>query len=492
MRILFFWPGCKSAFSLGIGVPILQTILKNAGHEVDVFNTSQFHDFPRSTRGLMFKSSGGRDSRPDLVQYKKDFERGRAALIEAIETFKPDVIGLSALYISYEMGMAYLSSVPKKFFLLIGGVHASICPDEVINNPLVDAVCVGEGESMILEFAKRWDSGSSKSLDFSGVPNLFYKDSAGNIQKNETGCFTDLEKVPPLDKDFAEMDIFHFVGKQYRSTIIETSRGCPFECTYCCNKNIMKSAFGKNRAFIRRRKPQTIIRSIRRSKDLLDLELIRFVDENFLSNPIGWLEEFCSLYKKEIALPFTIMTSVNVITEDRIKAIKEAGCVNVNFGLESGNEDYRTKVLNKPLKDKQFLQARRILEDYDIRSNAGVMIGLPGQTHQIVQETICLIRKLRVPISIAFYIPFPGTAMFDDLKAKGWEGLKDDYDNYRAMGEPVYIPETMSKQEIIGISRTMLLYATLPESLWPVVKLCEIETEETNRLLDILELIFAF
>ncbi len=97
-----------------------------------------------------------------------------------------------------------------------------------------------------------------------------------------------------------------------------------------------------------------------------------------------------------------------------------------------------------------------------------------------------------MPVSSAFYIPLPGTALFDDLKAKGWEGLKDDYDNYQAMGEIVYIPETMSKQEIIGISRTMLSYASLPESLWPAVKLCEIETEETNRLLDILELIFAF
>ena len=73
MRILFFWPGCKTTPTLGI--PILQTMLKNAGHKVDLFSTSQFHDFPRSTRGLMFKSSDGRDRKPDPIQYKKDFEK---------------------------------------------------------------------------------------------------------------------------------------------------------------------------------------------------------------------------------------------------------------------------------------------------------------------------------------------------------------------------------------------------------------------------------
>lgn len=490
MRILFFWPGCRTSPSMGI--PLLQTILKNAGHEVDLFSTSQFHDSPRSTRGLMFKSSDGKDRKPDPIRYKKDFERGRAALIEVINKFKPDVIGLSAMYTNYQIGMAYLHSIPNKFFLLVGGVHASLCPDEVIADPLVDAVCVGEGERMILEFAKRWDSGSSKSPDFSGIPNLWYKDTVRNIQKNETGHFTDLEKLPPLDEDFVKPEIVHFVGKQYRTATIETSRGCPFNCSYCCNKNLMKSTFGKTKPFIRTLKPQIVVKNTRRLKDLLDLEMIRIVDENLLANPREWLDEFCSLYKSEIALPFAISASANVITEDRIKMIKEAGCVNINFGLESGNESYRMKVLNKPLKDKHFLQARRILEDYDIRSNAGVMLGLPGQTRQIIEETICMFRKLRVPVSSAFFIPLPGTTLFGDLKARGWEGLKDDYDNYRAMGEPVYIPETMSKQEIIGISRTMLLYATLPESLWPVVKLCEIETEETNRLLDILELIFAF
>lgn len=491
MKILFFWPGVQDQPSLGL--PLLMTLLKNAGHEIGLFSTSEFHPYPRSVRGMLYKTSANRENKPDRMSYERDWSRGIQAFIAVVDKFGPDVIGMSAMSTNYLIGLKYLQALEPKPFILVGGVHATLCPQEVLEHPFVDAVCVGEGEATILEFAKRIDTGALKTRKFSDVPNLWFKDTGSHIRKNQTGSFADLDSMPPVDPEYVGTFKSYFIGKEYINASFETSRGCPFSCTYCCNDAYKKAVFGSHKPSIRRMKPAKAIAHLQGIKEKATVTMVRFVDENLLTAPSDWLEEFCVLYKKEIRLPFQLMASANTITDERIRMIKEAGCVNINFGIESGNEKYRTQVLKKPITDKQLILARRVLEDYEIRASGGIMIGLPGQTNNIIWDTIRLIRKLRIPVSNEYFVPLPGSPMYNELIRDGsFKAFQEDYDCYRAMGEPIYIPHGMTKEEVVGIARTTLLYAHLPESLWPVVALCAKESETTDRLLDALEMIFAF
>ncbi len=464
-------------------------ILRKAGHEVKLFSSSPYHAWPRSSRGSLFRSSDCRDSGPARDRFEQDLERGCTAFRSEVERFCPDVIGLSALSTNYEIGMAYLRSIPKDFFLFVGGAHAMVKPEQVISDPLVDAVCVGEAEPMILDFVNRLQGGGN----YSGVPNLWYKSSDGEVVRNECGVTADLEKLPSLAESGMEPEIAHFVGRRYRRFYGETSRGCPHDCSFCANRELMKLTCGTDRPLIRRMAPSAAVEKFVDLKEKLGIEMLRIVDENFLAAPITWLGEFCKIYGERVNLPFTISASAITLTEERVGLIKQAGCVNVNFGLESGGEEFRKNVLNKAVSDKDIINVVRVLEKYRLRANSGVIIGLPGQSDAILAETVELIRKTRLPVNIEFFLPTPGSLLHDKLVFRGeFTDLKDGYDCYRALGEPVYIAEGMSREKLMGLARTMLLYAHLPRSLRELVGLCEKETDESNRVLDALESVFSF
>ena len=487
MRVMFFWPGCGNLPTLG--VPLLMAILREAGHEVRFFSSSPYHPWPRSSRGSLFRSSDCRDNAPDRDRFLNDLERGCSAFRSEVERFRPDVIGLSALSTNYEIGMTYLRSIPKDFFLLVGGAHAMVKPHQVISDPLVDAVCVGEAEPMILEFINHFQRGGN----YSGVPNLWYKSSDREVIRNECGVTADLEKLPSLAESGMEPEIAHFVGRRYRRFYGETSRGCPHNCSFCANRELMKLTCGTDRPLIRRMPPSVAVGKFVDLKQKLGIEMLRIVDENFLAAPITWLEEFCKLYAERVNLPFTISASAITLTEERVDLIKKAGCVNVNFGLESGGEEYRKTVLNKAVSDDDIINVVRVLEKHKLRANSGVIIGLPGQSDAILTETVELIRKTRLPVNIEFFLPTPGSLLYDKLVSRGeFTDLKDGYDCYRALGEPVYIAEGMSREKLIGLARTMLLYAHLPRSLSKLVGICDRESDEANRVLDALESVFSF
>ncbi len=492
IRVLFFWPGIGDGYPLGI--PILQSIVKRKGHEALVFSSGKYHSIPRSSRGLLYKSSDSKDLRPDKNEYMQAFAEGSNDFKKTVAKFKPDVIGMAVFSTNFLIGMAYYKSLPKKLrpFLLVGGVHSTLTPNETLEEDEIDAICVGEGELMMEGFLDKCETGSLDSRDFVDVPNLWHKGKNGEIIKNQTGFIADIEELPLPDMAGFGIKSKHFVGKKYRYISIELSRGCPMHCAYCCNDVYKKAVFGENRVKIRRMEPKTAIDRMIALKSMYEIEMFRFSDENFTATTIGWLKTFCVLYKQSIGLPFTISATASSLNAEKVMLIKDAGCVNANMGPESGNDDYRKTILRKKETDDMYIKARRLFEDYDIRVNANFLYGLPFQTEEVIQDTINFIKKLNCPISTEFFVPLPGSELYEKIVDMGiYKGLETDYDCYRSFGEPVFIPDEKTREDVIAQGRTMILYAKLPKSLNPIIKACEKESDDTNRILDVLDLIFA-
>jgi len=481
MKILFFWPGIGGKPTMGLS--ILQSILKQSGHEVDLFSTATLHSYPRSTRGMLYKKSNDKDSKPDEVEYNIQKEMGISLFNKKIAEFRPDLICFSSFSTNYLIGIDYLAGIRKTCPIIAGGIHPTLCPDEVLANPLIDAVCIGEAENVIENIA---------NLDFVDTLNVWYKKN-GKIVKNPTGCYSNLNSDVPLRlPEFYYPTTSFIKGIEYLEASFETSRGCPYKCRYCCNDTYKKAVFGDTVPRIRRMSPSIAISHIVHARQHTNINLVRFVDENIFIAPKEWINEFFSLYSEHVNLPFILQTSVNTINPEVALLLKKAGCVTITLGFESGNEEYRKTVLGKKFTDQDFFSAVSILQDLDIRVSFGMMIGTPLQTKELLAESIRTLRKLRVPVSWDYYMPLPKSPLGDYAISEGFIPPSTGFEVYQQIGAPRYVPIGITKTELVGYARTFLLYAMLPESLHPIVKICENDTEESNRILDILELVFYF
>lgn len=147
-----------------------------------------------------------------------------------------------------------------------------------------------------------------------------------------------------------------------------------------------------------------------------------FSDENLLAIRKDRLTEFCDKYRLRVGLPFFIMTRADsLLDEDKVKLLKDAGCVTVAIGVESGDEAIRRQVLNKNLPNSVYEKAFANCHKAGIRTTANVMIGLPFETEDDIIETARFCRKVQArSVSLAIFVPYHGTRLRDLCVERGF------------------------------------------------------------------------
>ncbi len=411
-RVLFVYPNKEGYPIIPLGISVLSGILKNSGHTVDLFDitfmvSERFDHNAREKTRLVEK-----------VDVKKYWGVGDTVNIEEefkkkLISFKPHLIAFSIVENNYlcAKNLFRLSKEITKAPVIVGGLFPTIESRFFIEDNNVDIVCVGEGEYAIEELAKRMDSGK----DISDIPNLIVKNN-GEMKKNNFSKYYDWE--PPIFQDWEIFDKRHllkpFMGKIFRTGFFEISRGCPFSCSYCINR-LSQDIFKYLGRYNREKPVKSAIEEICHMKVRYELELVFFNDENFLTMKKERLNEFCQKYKELVDLPFFIMTRADsLLDEERVGLLKEAGCVTVGIGVESGNEEIRRKLLNKNIPNAVYEKAFENCHKYNIRTTANVMIGLPFETEQNILESASFCRKLNTKsVSLAIFAPYHGTELRD-------------------------------------------------------------------------------
>jgi anaerobic magnesium-protoporphyrin IX monomethyl ester cyclase len=203
-----------------------------------------------------------------------------------------------------------------------------------------------------------------------------------------------------------------FVGKMWKTGCFETSRGCPFKCTYC-NNHIFQEKFGCLGTYHRVKPVEYVIREIEHMKEKHSLELVFFNDENFLMMNRKRFEDFCDKYEKRIGLPFFIQTKAeHLCKEERVKRIKEINCIGIGIGLETGNEVTRKYLLGKPTSNDVYRRAFANTNKYNIRTTAYVMLGLPFETEESIKETAEFCKEIKTSsVGLAIFAPYFGTKL---------------------------------------------------------------------------------
>jgi|TARA_B100000315_G_C14578687_1_gene589277 radical SAM superfamily enzyme YgiQ (UPF0313 family) len=486
MKILFVFSNYAPVGGGGIpiGLSILINIAKQKGHDVKLFDTSykiRTETYQQQTNFVKTK---------EHYNYNAEREYLENELVrvfrDEVNKFCPKLICFSTLTPTHELALSLLNGLDKSKdqLVIFGGIHSTVIPEEVIMHEKVDIVCVGEGEKAFSSLLVHL----SGEKDYYGINNLWCKKN-GEIVKNSIDNFLEPDLIPYSDCDlFDERHLYRsFKGKNMRSLRVEISRGCVYKCSYCTNKNIQNMSKGKI-PYFRYKSVDRCIEEFLFYKNILNLEMFYFKDEVFLMLPKKWLREFAKEYKAQINLPFFCQSSAKDINEENVKILKDMGCVAVAMGVEVGNEEFRKKVLNKPVSNAEIVSAVKLLRKNGIRITTYFMIGLPYETRELIFDTIEFQRVLysigSSPTHINSFYPFPGCDMEVIAKKEGF--INKNFEHNRSTTNAGLDMPQLSAVEIEGLLRTYAAYTRVDKWMYPIIELCEAGDRTGVQILNII------
>jgi radical SAM superfamily enzyme YgiQ (UPF0313 family) len=370
-----------------MGLLYIGTVLKKAGHQVKVI-----------------------DSFPSFHQDN----------LKTVNDFNPDIIGLSVLTTGYRLASHYTGLLKEQnpnAKICWGGVHPSALPKEVLLTHDLDFVVIGEGESTMLEVCENLNS--SKGLgDINGLIYI----SDGNVVKNEPRqMIDDLDTLPIPDRSLLESPPFSWYlsppgiirGSFLKGvTTFYTSRGCPYECIFCC------SHLTCGRKFRQRSIPKVMEEIHYLVKDH-GVKGLYFNDDTFGIDK-EWTLKFCSALKQSgLDMVWGCQTRANVASKELFTAMKDAGCIQVDIGAESGS-DKILSTLKKGITKHDIKNAFKVANMAGLKTFATFILGNPGETIDDINETERLSKEIDASVSFLILVPYPGSSLFEMAKSNNW------------------------------------------------------------------------
>lgn len=345
---------------------------------------------------------------------------------EMVDEFRCDAVAASAVTTQFELIHRMLRKIRQRrpgIPTLLGGVHASLRPEECIAPAEIDAICIGEGEDV----AVAWANAIARGEQPSGIPGAWIKiPGSTEIERTPAAPFrTDLDELPLLNLRHWE----RWIEPDDRALRVVVGRGCPYSCTYCSNHALRRLHEGQ---YLRFRSPDKIVKEIEgiveRFPDLRSL----YLEVETIGSSHEWALRLCdrlAAFNATLAQPLAFHANLAVTTSlvrnpDRLQALlaafRRANLVTLNVGLESGSPQVRKAILNRPpYTNEDLIQFCTAARDYGIGVILYLLLGLPTETPADTRQTSAVARACRpIEISESIFYPYPGTrlrAMAEDL-----------------------------------------------------------------------------
>ena len=343
----------------------------------------------------------------------------------------PTIVGFYTTFNQYRFIYQYLSVIPNGIFTILGGPHPTIYPKCLEETPRLDAICIGEGDQSFVELVNRIQNGES----LEGVSGVVYR-AEKDIHCNSPRPFiTNLDELPFEDREIFRQSIskqFGLLEIGYQNSF-RLGRGCPFQCSFCSNHSQSKAQPGK---YVRFRSTAHIIAEIEEVVGRYHPTELFFQDDTFMSS-VEAVEEFCEQYGKKIGIPFSFFGRIELVSNKLLRTIRDAGGIRVSYGVESGDEEIREKVLRKRFSNRDVKRVFQITKELGIVAEAFVMVGFPGETVKSFQRTAELLQNIQPDIyTLSTYFPNPGTDLYDLAKKEGYlryESVPSHLINQRAV-----------------------------------------------------------
>jgi len=362
----------------------------------------------------------------NIVKKTKNFTRvglSEKAIIEKLNYYKPDIVGISTMFTAYSSDAHDIAKIIKQFnskiFIIFGGAHASILYKNVLHDPNVDIVIIGEGEETIIEVIKKFEN--KKSLQ--DIHGTAIRNKQGEIILNPKRLpIIKLDDLPLPARHLLPMDIYLSDCKENKSsyamrtpsTTVVTSRGCPGNCIYCAVPTIWGRCwrpFGAER----------IVNEIEFLVKRYDIKEIHFLDDN-ISVSRDRLEKICDgIIEKKLDIKWTCPNGIAIWTLDKplLEKMKKSGCYRLTFGIESGHPTTQ-KFIRKNLNLKKAKKIIKLANNLGLWTFSTYIIGFPYETKKAIETTFnYAIKSLSDFVVFILLMPFPETDVTKILEKEG-------------------------------------------------------------------------
>lgn len=383
MKILFINPNTGNKHTKPpLGLLSVGTVCKEAGHEVSILDAA-------------------------LLEL--------SAEVVGKPAHRFDIVGITAMSPFIKEAMRIAIAFGKDMPVIIGGVHATLFPEHLYLTGLFDSVIVGEGEDIILKVLADLEGGNLKPI---------YKGQVADILVPDYGLI-DINAYRPR----------HPHAKRYPWTSVQTSRGCPFSCSFCTN------IFGhKYRAM----GPEQVYAMLDLLCTKYGVKDITFYDDEFTMDRKRIIDLCGLLIKQPLDLEWTCESRVDLVDGELLKTMRRAGCRLIYYGIESGNQGI-LKGLNKTITLSKVVEAVKLTKDAGIMAAGYFMLGCPGETEATMEQTVNFAHNLGLGhAQFSVCSPLPGSRLYE-LYGNG-----KDWDNYQYLGgkDKVYCSGTVSPFDI--------------------------------------------
>ncbi len=439
MRVLFVE---KQIDYEPLGLLTLSSVLRQAGHDVRLAIASE----------------------EDPVAVARDWQ--------------PDVVGYS-VYTGSQTYYRDLNLRIKKVVDVVsvfGGPHPTYFP-EFVEEAGVDGVCIGEGEGAILDLVNTLAEGRSPA----GIENWWFNVN-GRVEHNPVRpAEDDLDVLPFPDRELLfERDAF---TRQSGIKHFITSRGCPYDCTYCFNHALAELYRGGGKR-LRQMSVDRVVEEVKGVQVRYPMQFVVFLDDLFIVYA-PWLRELAEKFPREVGLPFFCNVRANLVTPEKIALLKQAGCASVGMGLETGNPALRNRLLKRNMSDEQIVEASRIIREAGIELLTTNMLGLPGGALENDFETLALNHACKPAYANAFlYQPYPRTELGEYARTNGHvEGSLDDIDPSAWERSVLRFASPEEKRQIENLNKLFALAVEWPGLTGLVRRLIKLPPNSIFRLL---------
>ncbi|MCZ7355826.1 MAG: radical SAM protein [Candidatus Methanoperedens sp.] len=330
----------------------------------------------------------------------KSYEDYKSVLLEHINLTHPDLIGFTCYLGDVSdikelcVGIKKIKDIP----IVVGGFHPSYAPQEFLG--YADYVCIGEGEITVLELAKSIEN-NTPITDVQGISVLKH-----SVKYTEPRPLADLDTLPPPAYHLIDMSYYtRLTDGILRGVLVScgtlyTSRGCPYHCTFCPKQHFL----GPQRLINAKKAVDEMEILIKKYK----VNAIYFLDETFTINKQHVYEICDEIDKRGIKIIWGCDTRANLLSEDLLLRMKKSGCIQVDFGLESGVERV-LKILKKGVSLQQAKDTLEMCRKNGVRTLANYMTNIPTETVQEREETIRFAKEINADRLIYnIFVPFPG------------------------------------------------------------------------------------
>lgn len=369
---------------------------------------------------------------------------GAPASVEAhaadILARNPDVVGFSCTTSSFLEGYAIaerLKELNPDLRIVFGGAHAcSVGPSLLDSFPAVDYLVIGEGEVTFAELL------SAGFRNVESIPGIGYRqDGKGtlsavreNIPELDSLPFPAWHRLPGYPRRY-NLPLFSYPKAPNTSVI--SSRGCPYQCSYC-DRSVFSRGFRFN-------SPEYIVEHLRYLHRDFGIRHVFFYDDLFTFDRKR-VERFCVLMEqKRVPVTYNCIARLEHVDRELVTLLKRSGCWQVNFGIESGDPEIVAK--HRKLYELEKVREKlAMVRESGMRVKGLFMMGFPGETEQSIRRTIDFAVSLPLDeVNVTKFTPFPGAPAFATIREHG--EFDEDWPAMNCMNF-VFVPHGMTRERL--------------------------------------------